>query len=233
MKVEVILQTKNYDDITKVKYIDIRNSGITSLKGIEKCKSLETLYCSSNDITVLDYVDQLENLKCINLSHNRISDIKTLPNSLLELQLSRNSITDIDLSYLDNLQHIYLNSNNLFQFHLDCSRVYVMLLNNNKIIDLKLTNLQELLSIHMPEMKEYPIMEGNINFMKIYEQGDFKNLHNLHINSLVINKILDKQNLISFLMKNNIKKINYENHHDFILKLKTEIINDYNKNINI
>ena len=89
---------KNHNDmleeaeIDKAKEIDVKNKGITNLKGIEYFKKLEILYCYRNSITVLD-VSKNTNLKRLNCYKNKLTELNVNTNNNLEsLDCSDNKI---------------------------------------------------------------------------------------------------------------------------------------------
>lgn len=94
--------------------LDISDSGVTSLKGLENCPNLTTLNAQSNQITSLSDLASCTNLTTLILSDNQIADASGLENltSLQSLNLSRNQLTDLpDISGLTALTTLNVDDN--------------------------------------------------------------------------------------------------------------------------
>jgi len=76
---------------------------------------VHTVVCSGKGVQTLEGVQQLENLKNLNLSHNQISDLSPLSASSLEvLYATNNEIADIQaLAGMASLKEVSLRKNNL------------------------------------------------------------------------------------------------------------------------
>jgi len=97
----------------------LKNKGISSIseiEGLENLHNLKQLDLSNNDISEISGLDHLENLYDLNLSNNKISEIKGLSNlrNLRFLRLSLNSIREITgINSLKSLMTLYLNENDI------------------------------------------------------------------------------------------------------------------------
>ncbi|MGE6355206.1 carboxypeptidase regulatory-like domain-containing protein [Flavobacterium sp. NPDC079362] len=105
--------------ISKVKELNINDSGIADLTGIQDFKALESffysnLYTTSNiRLTSLDLSKNLA-LKEINVSYNKITTINISKNTALEiLKISDNLIANLDLSNLTALTTLQCSKNPL------------------------------------------------------------------------------------------------------------------------
>lgn len=94
---------KSYEKITKKDLLNIEeitavNNGIKSIEGIDQLKNLRILNLQDNEIRSIEPLSRLENLYNINLANNDISDIAPLSNIdyLLNLTLSGNEISDLN-----------------------------------------------------------------------------------------------------------------------------------------
>lgn len=151
-------------DITDVKSIDVSNSGITNLSGIEYFTALETLICKGNSLTTINvshslalkYLDcsknplsvldvtknkQLTELYCDGIvTVNKKSNSKTATGSLTVLDVSNNLLlTKLDCS---NNQIVSLNlSQNTLLTDIDCSNNRLTSLNVNNGNNSKLINV--------------------------------------------------------------------------------------------
>lgn len=60
-------------EANKVFTLDISNKGICNLEGLQYFKYLNELYCDSNKIESIDFIEELYRLRRIDCSHNRIT----------------------------------------------------------------------------------------------------------------------------------------------------------------
>ena len=96
--------------------LDVSNSNIQDLTGIQHCSNITKLNISGNEVWDISPISNLDKLIVLEMSHNQISDISPLSEltSLIHLYLHENQISNIKpLSYLDNLTHLYLGSNQI------------------------------------------------------------------------------------------------------------------------
>ena len=102
------------DGIPEITELDLSNSQISNLSGIENFTSLKKLNLSKNLISNVSNLATLNNLETLNLSNNNIgsiNDIKNL-NLLIDLNLSSNKISDISaVSGMFKLQTLDVSNN--------------------------------------------------------------------------------------------------------------------------
>lgn len=99
--------------ISKITSLDLYNSNITDLKGIEDFQSLTNLSVMSNKLTILDISKNLA-LTNLNAGYNKLTTLNTSKNIALEyLSFSYNEITSLDLSQNVNLNLLSCQSNKL------------------------------------------------------------------------------------------------------------------------
>lgn len=85
-------------DLSSIKTLDVSNSGIQSLKGVELLDRVESLNCSGNQLTTLD-VSANTQLKNLNCRDNQISELNVNNNLELEtLDCHNNQIHVLNLS---------------------------------------------------------------------------------------------------------------------------------------
>ena len=99
--------------------LNLNNSSIQDLTGIEYALSLRELHLDSNRISDISPLAQLTNLRELHLNLNRISDISPLAQltNLRELYLNSNKISDVSpLSGLVNLEWLTLSRNEILDF---------------------------------------------------------------------------------------------------------------------
>ncbi|MDR1601761.1 MAG: hypothetical protein LBS42_04955 [Tannerella sp.] len=119
--------------------LDVRNSGIKSLNGIENFTALEEINCSKNQLTELD-VRSNTALKYLYCETNQLTKLDLSENhSLEELNCSNNQLTELDVSNNTALMYLYCSNNQLTELdvsnkadlqHLNC--------NNNRLLAGKL-----------------------------------------------------------------------------------------------
>jgi internalin A len=94
--------------------LDLSDSGISDLEGLQYAVNLTALIANDNDIKTLDPIKALNNLSVLSLQSNYIKDINAVQNmtNLGYLNLSDNYIISIDaLKGLTDLEVIGLNAN--------------------------------------------------------------------------------------------------------------------------
>ena len=107
--------TANISNLTD---LDISNSNISDLTGIEDFSSLELLSTEQNNLTKLDVSKNL-NLIRLTVSQNKLTSLLLTNNkSLQSLYCNDNLITGLDLSKNQNLREIYCPNNKLVSLNL-------------------------------------------------------------------------------------------------------------------
>ena len=96
-----------------VKKISVINQNITTLKGIEYFRKLETLICSDNQLTSLD-VSRNSALQWLSCYKNKLTSLDVSKNTNLTLlYCDSNQLTSLDVSQNTALQELYCDSNQL------------------------------------------------------------------------------------------------------------------------
>ncbi|HEY6143118.1 MAG TPA: T9SS type A sorting domain-containing protein [Flavobacterium sp.] len=136
-------------DITDVKNIDVSNSGITDLSGIEYFADLEILICKGNLLTTID-IPYNTALKYLDCSQNPLTTLDVTKNTQLT-ELYCDGITTINnkrsnakTSVVNQLTVLDL-SNNLLLTKLDCSNNQLVSLDvskNTLLTDINCSNNQ-------------------------------------------------------------------------------------------
>ncbi|MES2747440.1 MAG: T9SS type A sorting domain-containing protein [Bacteroidota bacterium] len=90
-----------------ITYLNVEQSLISDLTGIEAFTNLVTLYCTNNQLTSLN-VTQNTNLKALGCGYNQLTTLNvTLNPQLTGLDFSANDITTIDVSQNPDLYSLY------------------------------------------------------------------------------------------------------------------------------
>ncbi len=112
---------KKSSEITKdflktLKEIDLSDTGITALEGIQYATNLNSLNLSKNEISDASLLSELNELRNLELSENKIDDITFLSKlkNIKSIGLDSNNISFVnDISNLNNLMLINLSNNNI------------------------------------------------------------------------------------------------------------------------
>jgi hypothetical protein len=134
-------------NITNIKSIDISNSGITNLSGIEYFGSLETLICKGNSLTTINLSSNTA-LKYLDCSSNPLATLDVSKNILL-VELYCDGVVTV-INKISNAKTIGTTpltvldlSNNLFLTKLSCSNNQIFSLDvskNNLLTDINCSN---------------------------------------------------------------------------------------------
>lgn len=98
--------------------IELSESAINDLEGVEYCIHTQNLDLSNNRISDISLLEKLERMQELNLSNNRIVEIEALANmqKLYSVDLSNNSIIDISpLFEIEHLEYVHLSGNKVPQ----------------------------------------------------------------------------------------------------------------------
>lgn len=180
-----------YSEALQVSYLQLYNTNISNVIGIEYFTNLINLQCSYNNINDVDLLS-LVNIQTINLSYNNLNQINT--NTLINLtslSCSNNNITSVDLTNNSNLLNINFDSNNLQTLDIsNLNQLTVLTCNNNMLVNIDLPTATNLQSINCSNnlltnmnFSNYVNLTSIDCFNNNFTSNDFSNLPNL--NSLV------------------------------------------------
>jgi len=99
-----------------LKFLDISNTTLTSLNGIQNCTALQKLYCHNNKLTSLDGLQNCIYLQILKCYRNKLSSLDGLQNctALQELDISSNKISSLDgVQNCKALQKLNISHNNI------------------------------------------------------------------------------------------------------------------------
>lgn len=94
------------EELENIKQLNLSDSEIKNLKGLEKMKNLEHLDLIDNEIENLEPIKELEKLNYLRFSNNKVEDISPLKGltNLRTLSFDNNKVSDI--SYLEELEKL-------------------------------------------------------------------------------------------------------------------------------
>lgn len=92
--------------------LNVTNTNIANLTGIESFTNLRSIFCSDNNINTLS-LSTLSNLEYLNCSQNQLATLflSNMPN-LKDLWCNNNNLTDLSIVSFPSLQNLYCNYNN-------------------------------------------------------------------------------------------------------------------------
>jgi Leucine-rich repeat (LRR) protein len=121
--------------------LNVNDSSISSLKGIEAFTSLEILYCQRNQLAILDISQNLA-LEILECETNQFSTLDVSSNTALKvLGFANNNLSSIDVSNNLLLEGIWFTNNNITNLNLDINtalRTYG--LSNNPLVYMSIQN---------------------------------------------------------------------------------------------
>jgi Leucine-rich repeat (LRR) protein len=119
--------------------LDIANSNITDLTGIQDFTELKYFFCNSNSITTIDLSKNLL-LENLDVKENNLTSLNVSKNIKLQiLEFAQNQISSIDLSENTNLSQIGFNFNKLTEINLTNNNLTELHCRGNSLTNLNLT----------------------------------------------------------------------------------------------
>lgn len=134
--------TITLSDVSLITDLEVTNSNLVSILGIDTLVNLTSLYLNGNELTSFDPIVSLSSsLVILNLNDNRLTSFNptlSLPNSLQTIGLSQNLLTSFDptLPLPNSLAYLELNGNQISSFDPTLSLpnlVNYLFLSNNQI----------------------------------------------------------------------------------------------------
>lgn len=116
---EGLIQTEKLSGLTKLRKLYIDSNSIYELDGLEQLVELRELDVSNNCLTSIDNIKNLVKLEKLNISYNEISDISCLSEMLdmKELSVTSNKLTNLKgIQKLEKLEKLCVKNNNINSF---------------------------------------------------------------------------------------------------------------------
>ena len=217
-KMEIVLPDTSINSIEK---LDLSDSKISDISGIEEFKNIRYLNLSNNDISNFSKIQELENLDELNLSNCGITDISVLftqekneNKSYSILDLSNNNVSNLNtLSKIDLIRELNLSNTDLTDSklaELDGAKIKSLNISKNT----KLTDITSLNSLL--------IDDGTSIEKRSLDKLDLT--YNKNIDLTTIPDGLEALYLANMELKNDdLNKINYENLVDLSLAYNSNI----------
>jgi Leucine-rich repeat (LRR) protein len=199
-------------DMASLISLDIENSNIKDLSGLENAINLQTLNLDNNQISDISCIENLKNLNELDLSNNLIHDITSLSelNNLSKLKLRNNPLNDLSpLESLSSLIFLDLSHTNIYNISFLNSLINIqeLFLYDNHIYDISsISNLKNLkyLNLALNDIYDISSLSGmntitylNLDVNNIYDISPLSSDLNLRNLSLYNNNIYDINSLSS------------------------------------
>jgi hypothetical protein len=193
-----------------IKWLDVSNSNISNISGIEAFINLEHLSCLSNQLTSIN-IQNLTNLVQFNCSNNQLTslNLQSLTN-LKSVWCSDNQISNLNLQGLLNLRLLNANNNQLAQINIeDLESLEILFIQNNLLTNFSAHDLTNLNSIICSYNQINSIsVQGLLNLE--YFRCNSNQLTSLNVDELTKLKELDcDSNFITTLNVENLSKLEY------------------------
>jgi Leucine-rich repeat (LRR) protein len=170
-------------NINELAYLDISNSEITDLTGIEDFVMLQTLNCYDNLLTYID-VSNITYLQIINCRNNQLNDLIVTNNTELQhLYCYGNQLTTLDISNNINLEKLSCYDNLLTSLDLS----------NNTLLDFITVYDNQLTSLDLSNNIVLQSLNCSENQLTVLDVS----------NNTILNTIRCRENLLSILNTNN------------------------------
>jgi hypothetical protein len=112
----LIQKHPNRNTWNNIEYLDCSNNQLTSLEGIENLVNLRLLYCSNNQLTILENIENLVNLERLYCRNNQLNSLDGIENlvNLEILSCSNNQLNSLkNIENLVNLRELSCSNNQL------------------------------------------------------------------------------------------------------------------------
>lgn len=195
--------------------LEVDDSQIINMTGINAFTNLIYLHCMKNDISELD-IHLLSNLKILNCSENELSsiDLTGLLN-LRVLNISSNNFTTLEINGLNSLEGLQCWSNNL-------TSITLANLINFSLLDCQYNNLNTITLTNLTNFSHLDCRNNNLTYLNIsnmnklsYLDCMYNNLTELNlVNTPLIRTLYVGGNLFTSIDFSNLNIFNPENYDD-------------------
>ncbi|WP_051662715.1 T9SS type A sorting domain-containing protein [Flavobacterium sp. KJJ] len=134
-------------DINNITLLDVSNSNISDLTGLEDFAALKYFFCTSNKLTTVDFSKNLM-LENVDVSENNLTSLDVSKNiKLRSLRFSQNQISSIDISKNINLESLDFNYNKVTEIDLTNHNLTLLNCRRNNITVLDLSKQTNLVTL--------------------------------------------------------------------------------------
>ncbi|MCF8378962.1 MAG: T9SS type A sorting domain-containing protein [Bacteroidales bacterium] len=178
----------SYAEAEAVTNLNVGHKSISKLKGIEAFVNIDTLYCSYNQLTILD-VSSCAALKLLDCKQNQLTSLDLTHNrALTSLYCHYNQLASLNVSNANSLTLLYCSSNNLTSLDIsDCLKLEKLSCASNKLTDLDVS--------YCPKIRYLFCTDNLITSMNISGCTELQDLENSR-NQLTNLEVTDCRNLV-------------------------------------
>lgn len=126
-------------DIASLTELNVSNSGITNLQGIEDFAALDYLNASFNDITTLDMSNNMM-LDVLNVGFTEISSLNITNTPITYLEVNHTNLNTLDVSNT-NLEHLNGSHSDLIVLNVNNTNLNYLDVSNTDITSLDVSNI--------------------------------------------------------------------------------------------
>ncbi len=176
-------------DLKKIVFLEAGEKDISDIEGVQYMKNVKYLYLEKNSIRDISLLSDLYKLEKISLNQNRISDIRPLAQltNLKVIYMHTNLIKDITpLKLLINLEELYIGGNSIKKIDTlsSLSKLETLYLGDNQI-----TDMRPLASLKM--LKELDIYANST--LDITPLKELKNLKEIYVEYYAEESVLNDE----------------------------------------
>ncbi len=174
-------------DIQSITNLNVAAYNINDLTGLEGFDALTNLYANENNITSIDFSQNL-NLKIINLEENLLNSINvSMLSDLVTIAITDNQIDTLDLSNNPNMVGIYCSGNNMDELIIppltNLEQLYCSL-NNIDSLDLSSSPSIDKLYCDNNELTYLNLKHGGSSYIEFFSAEDNPNLTCILVNNV-------------------------------------------------
>jgi hypothetical protein len=168
-----------------IKGLNILNSNVLNITGIQAFTNLEFFDCTLNQITNIEVINSLTNLKvfkCINSGFTTLN-LSTLTN-LQIIDCSANNLVSINLTGLTNLKEVICINNDLQSLEFEASA-------NLEMIQCNLNNISSINVSQLPNLKTLICQDNAIVNLDVSNNSNLESLYcgNLNFNNVNVTNL--------------------------------------------
>lgn len=170
-----------------IKGLNIMNSNVVNLTGIQAFTNLEIFDCTNNQITNIEVINSLTNLKvfkCISSGFATLN-LSTLTN-LQTIDCSANNLASINLTGLTNLREITCINNDLQNLEFEASA-------NLEMIQCNLNNISSINVSQLPNLKTLICQDNAITNLDVSNNSNLESLYcgNINFNNVDVSNLVN------------------------------------------
>lgn len=174
----------------KLTFLDLKQLDLNTFPQLpDYCKNIKHLFIADNNLKQIPDLTFLSKLETLEISHNNIQKMGTLPPSLIELVCSHNVLSTIDSNNLTKLKRLDCSYNKITKLSDTIAKSIEILVCNNNMLN------------YIPSSGQLRKVICSDN--QITELGDYPNLTYLDCKNNNLSKLNNYENIIDLICSNN------------------------------